>query len=282
MFNELIEQFWNTYNPGWYESSKEKFYAHPSNPERSHNFEVTIHSGDDDNLSCQIKTINLFDFLYGVHDDLFDDLHSDQEEDKLEIIGELPNGYPDYQIRKGENYISSNSFYPFPNLYKWERQFNLEKKLCIEMLVSLSDKERFYDYAMSQIQELKMHSTSFDNIEFENILNQFFKKLFDDLLIECSRVSKLQAILSEDNGKLFFNINQAGLAKIIYLLIQKEILADASADTICHFFTTNAKVLSNKQKFVPPTTLSTEYRRLTSQAQKTKTSAWLGLQTIQL
>lgn len=259
IFDELIE----VYNQEWFDISKEKFRNHPSNKKNAEKFYVTIIIEDEYFIPEPIE-ISIYEFLCGVKDDKYDDIFdADQTDNNLEVKGELPNGYPEYRIKEGHTFLSSTTLYPSPSLNIWRHTIVNEIEECLKLVISLSDKENYFNYILDLVREYKETCEKIYKGEHNESILKILQEIQDFLYIKSERIFEIQSIIDECQEKIHFNITQAQLSKLIYLLLNKNILDGGNLSEVTNFFEKYTTVNKGNNK-VTPKTLSAAFRRLNS------------------
>ena len=276
---KLFEGLDNIYTGEWYNKGKGLFHNHPSNTNKKDSFKVKIFN--DTVPEYYEKNIDLNDFLCGVRDDSFDDWFDEKEmNNKLEPIGELPNGYPDYGLIKGKKLKHSSDFYPKPNFGEWKRMLKKEIDTSLKLITALGDKEKYFNYIKSEIKDRRktIHNESINEFN-EFIINQF-KEIDDYISKQSERITEIQNIIDNDKitDKLAFNLSQSQLAKLIYLLKQKGFFEKNNVKEITDFFSKYTTVLQNNES-KKPNSLRAAFNKLNKEK---SSSTWADGITIEL
>jgi hypothetical protein len=262
--SDIFEELLTIYNEEWFNTAKDKFFNHPSNHNKANEFIGVSCEESDDGVSWKEKTIDLYKFLLGATNEHFDDIFSEQQEDNNLIqVGELPNGYPDFELKEGHTYTSSSSFYPTPNLQQWQLKINKEIRICLNLLGSLKEKDLFYDMVLYYSKERKEKIKESKDEEYKELIFRFIDDFQTKIIQVSEKISYLQGIVGEHESLIHFNLTQAKLARFLYLLINKKYFKEGSTRAIATFFIKHSTVtFKNSQK--TPSSLETEMKRLSS------------------
>ena len=261
--NDIFEELDTLYNQQWFDDAEEKFYNHPSNKNKENSFLITFINEPNDNKILN-KLITFEDFVLGARDEVIDSVNDEIEENKLEIIGELPNGYPDYKLPEDVQFNSSNEWYPIPSLGMWEKKMIAKIDRSLSLISNLAEKELFINSLDTIIKNYK------DSFEVNNkrsaILSKQLNLLYSYISNIGEEISEINTLIEEntENIVLNFNLDQTDLARLIKLLIEKGILENSkkSDNLILKWFSRNATVKSNTAKRILPKSLDAVFRRL--------------------
>ncbi len=261
--NDIFEELDTLYNQQWFDDAEEKFYNHPSNKNKENSFLITFINEPNDNKILN-KLITFEDFVLGARDEVIDSVNDEIEENKLEIIGELPNGYPDYKLPEDVQFNSSNEWYPIPSLGIWEKKMIAKIDRSLSLISNLAEKELFINSLDTIIKNYK------DSFEVNNkrsaILSKQLNLLYSYISNIGEEISEINTLIEEntENIVLNFNLDQTDLARLIKLLIEKGILENSkkSDNLILKWFSRNATVKSNTAKRILPKSLDAVFRRL--------------------
>ncbi|MBP9739167.1 MAG: hypothetical protein KBD28_00655 [Chitinophagaceae bacterium] len=247
--NDIFEELDTLYNQQWFDDAEEKFYNHPSNKNKENSFLITFINEPNDNKILN-KLITFEDFVLGARDEVTDSVNDEIEENKLEIIGELPNGYPDYKLPEDVQFNSSNEWYPIPSLGIWKKKMIAKIDRSLSLISNLAEKELFINSLDTIIKNYK------DSFEVNNkrsaILSKQLNLLYSYISNIGEEISEINTLIEEntENIVLNFNLDQTDLARLIKLLIEKGILENSkkSDNLILKWFSRNATVKSNTAK----------------------------------
>ena len=271
IFGNLI----NDFDTAWFQDAESKFLNHPSNKNHASSFSISVEkSTEDGQFEYQEKIIELEDFLLGAKDDYFDTIHNElQEDEHVEIVGEIEPGEYDLQLKEGHEFHHSSTFYPTKNLKAWHNELLKEFSICLKFLSSLKEQDVFINYVANECRQLRQ---TIEELSYTEIHKQCLKKVLDKIqnqaIEQTQRIETLQTIIFDYEERLPFNLSATQLNKLLLLFIEKGYL-DIPKDNVTKFFERHCTVL-DKGKRVNPISLSSSFRRLYNKKNSASNKAW--------
>ncbi len=272
---ELFEKIINDYDAAWFQDGETKFFKHPANKDHADSFTISVEIPTENNqFIYQEKEININDFLKGIRDDYFDDIHDVlQENEHVEITEEIEPGVFDKKVKDGHEFISSSIFYPEIVLNTWRNDILKEVNSCLKLLNSLYDKDVFLNFIVNECRRFKQIIEEQDFVpKHQECLKDALDEVQSLVTKQNERIVTLQSIIFENEERLPFNMSAAQLNRLILLLIEKGYL-NIPNDNVTKFFERHCTVI-DKGKIVKPATLSSSFRRLNSKKKSATNKAW--------
>lgn len=282
---EFFDEFSVKYNKEWFDLSKEKFLAHPSNENRSPTIEITIYDLEEassGNPWTQYKTINLFDFLKGANDDYFADAYYYDQEQNIEITGIDEEKNEIIENISGKSTPPLSSFYPTPNFSEWETKITKEIKACLDLLNSLQDKEVFFDFVLLLVKEQKALIKGLYVDEHLVCLNTVLDEIATFTYKISDKIIGLQTVIGNFEKKIEFEITQSQLSRLIYLLIEKGLINPLNSHEETLKLFSKYCLVKHKTTYVNPNSLSSAFRRLTSIENSASNKKWADSVNLEL
>ena len=268
---DIFSELMTTYNKEWFEDSLYKFKNHPSNV--THDLKFNINCFDDSGNNY-IKELEFLDFLEGDRDDSFDKEY--EKKMQLDYIKTKCDGnYSKFYIEQIYNgpIIFESPYYHTNNLATWKNKIFNEIDFCMSYLNSLFEKDKFFNYITRLSKETKETIEASFTSTHKEILLKTINQIIEDISKKSNKTGFLLEIIENQEDRLNLNITQAQLAKLIFLLKNKELFYETSESDITSFFIKYCTVRKGK-KNKNPITLSDEYRRLKSEKKNKKMKEW--------
>ncbi len=258
--DNLISEIPIIFNKGWYDNSKALFYNHPSNEKRQDTVEFSQLDEEENWNPIQVK---LFDFLYGVRDEDFDNYFDHLNDDKLEFVNEWK-----YEVRAGEVYETSNKFYPAITYGKYKRSILNVLEKSTNSVTSFGDKTKILTYTNNLLNDAIKPANS--NPAPTNKI--FIINLLEEIEKTYTFLQEVQEVLATNQDFISFNLKGAELVRLYYLLNsigmvssnRKQLLAFASK-----YF--KVKDTNGKTKLPKCESLNQELKEFIKKCRKEKT-----------